>query len=178
MWERLADILSNSWTLLSPCVVVKQYELGVVLRFGKYRRDVEPGLRYKIPLIETVLIVEAVQTTMRVRTQTLTTQDGISVTTSAVLQYEIKKPKPFLLEVWEGLDAINDVAMAEIKRVVSTNTWEQLNSKDMEQVIKTEIGKQIKPYGVTIKRFGFADLGKIRTIRIINSSVTTHNEDT
>ena len=29
-------------------------EIGVITRFGKYKRDVEPGLNLKVPIIETL----------------------------------------------------------------------------------------------------------------------------
>ena len=47
---------------LSGFYRVQTEELGVVLRFGKYVRDAEPGLRYHLPYpIETVLLPKALR---------------------------------------------------------------------------------------------------------------------
>ena len=32
--------------------VVKQYERGIMESFGKYKRFIEPGLHFQIPLVE------------------------------------------------------------------------------------------------------------------------------
>ncbi|MFT2525975.1 hypothetical protein ACMWQA_26350, partial [Escherichia coli] len=41
---------------------VQSEELGVVMRFGKYDRDAQPGLRYHLPYpIETVLLPKALR---------------------------------------------------------------------------------------------------------------------
>lgn len=48
--------------LLSGFYRVQSEELGVVLRFGKYVRDEQPGLRYHLPYpIETVLLPKALR---------------------------------------------------------------------------------------------------------------------
>src|SRR5215469_11662929 len=48
--------------LLSGFYRVQSEELGVVLRFGKYVRDADPGLRYHLPYpIETVLLPKALR---------------------------------------------------------------------------------------------------------------------
>ena len=33
---------------------IKPEELGVITRYGKFSRTVEPGLNFKIPLVETI----------------------------------------------------------------------------------------------------------------------------
>jgi membrane protease subunit HflK len=172
MWANILEILSDSWSALTPFFTIPQYEKGVILRLGKYLRTVEPGPHWKMPFVDTWLSVEAVQTTMHVQKQTLATRDGVSVTTSAVLQYEIKDPKLFLLEVYEGIDAINDIALSEIKDVITNHTWEQirLESEILEKEIVKKIRRQVRAYGVHIKRFGFADIGKIKTIRLMNDA--------
>lgn len=38
--------------------IIKQYERSVILRLGKYNRQVGPGLRTRIPYIENVLVVD------------------------------------------------------------------------------------------------------------------------
>lgn len=48
--------------LLTGIFRVQSEELGVVLRFGKYDRDAQPGLRYHLPYpIETVLLPKALR---------------------------------------------------------------------------------------------------------------------
>lgn len=169
MWEKIAEVVAVYWGLLTPFVVINQYEKAVILRLGLYLRTLGPGLHWKWPGYDAVLTVEAVQTTMRIQPQTLTTKDGISVTTSGVLQYKIENPEPYLLGVLEGQDAINDITMAEIKRVIADNDWKNLNNHDIETKVIKKVRNQVGKHGVEAIKFGFADLGRIRTIRLIGS---------
>jgi hypothetical protein len=170
MIERIIEFINTSWRTIAPFVIVDQFEKGVILRFGKYHKNILPGFNFKIPLIDSVHTVEAVQTTIRIQPQTLTTRDDMTITTSAVLTYEIRDPKLFLLEVWEGREAIKDITLAEIKKIVAQNKWEDLNKRLIETLITTEVRKQGKLYGVYVKKFGFADLAKIKTIRLITGT--------
>lgn len=170
MIERIIEFINTSWGTIAPFVIVDQFEKGVILRFGKYHKNILPGFNFKIPLIDSVHIVEAVQTTIRIQPQTLTTRDDMTITTSAVLTYEIRDPRLFLLDVWEGREAVKDVALAEIKKIVARSNWIDLNNKLIETQITLEIRKQVKMYGVYVKRFGFADLAKIKTIRLITGT--------
>jgi membrane protease subunit HflK len=170
MLEQILAAISNSWGALAPFVVIDQFERGVVLRLGKYHRTLTPGLHPKAPLIDHVLTVEAVQTTIRIQPQTLTTADGVSVTVSAVVQYEIRDPKLFLLDVWEPRDAVRDIILAEVKRAVSVHIWPELNDEGIEREALHACRRQLKTYGVHVKRFVFADLGRIRTIRLIGGA--------
>lgn len=169
MLETLLQFIGDKLGTLSPVVVIDQFEKGVLLRLGKYNKTLEPGLHGKLPIIDAVLTVEAVQTTLRIQPQTLTTKDGVTVTTSAVLRYEIHDPKSFLLDVWEGRDAVNDIALAEIKQTVTDSNWEDLRKSEAEKEIIKNIRRSIKDYGVAVKKFGFADLARMKTIRLVTN---------
>ena len=47
-------VLAILWSLNTTFFQVESDEVGVVLRFGKYHRTTEPGLHFKIPLVNNV----------------------------------------------------------------------------------------------------------------------------
>lgn len=49
----------------SGCYMVKEYEQAIVLRFGKYKTTVGPGLRFKIPGVEERILVDTSEKSMR-----------------------------------------------------------------------------------------------------------------
>ena len=62
------------WAVLSSFFTVATAEAKVVVRFGKFLRVAEPGLNWKVPLIDTVqgrvsLRVEQIKLTMETKTQ-------------------------------------------------------------------------------------------------------------
>ena len=57
MFEKLIDLLVGAWHRLCPLEIIEAYNRGVVLRFGRYHRTLEPGLHWKWPVAEDVVSV-------------------------------------------------------------------------------------------------------------------------
>ena len=71
MIERLIDIIVGVWDELVPVVVVDAYEAGVILRLGKYHKDLKPGLNFKVPFIDSPIGTVVVTTTLHLDPQTI-----------------------------------------------------------------------------------------------------------
>ena len=59
--------------------VVKQFERGIVERFGKYNRYVGPGLHFQIPFIEMTRIRDVREHTMDIEPQPVITKDNVEI---------------------------------------------------------------------------------------------------
>jgi membrane protease subunit HflK len=71
-WDRVLSILPLAFLglgllilALSSVYTVAPHEKAVVLRFGKYLRTVEPGLQFRIPLVDQVLKVSVEERSLR-----------------------------------------------------------------------------------------------------------------
>ena len=53
-WKPLLVVILALVVVLSGVFVIQTEEVGVVTRFGKYSRTLEPGLHFKIPFAEKV----------------------------------------------------------------------------------------------------------------------------
>jgi len=62
----------------SSIFIVKQWEWGVVLRFGKILRIVETGLHFRVPAIDMVQKVDMRTETIDMKGQSAITKDNIS----------------------------------------------------------------------------------------------------
>jgi regulator of protease activity HflC (stomatin/prohibitin superfamily) len=180
MFEKLIDVVLQGWSILKPGFIVRDYEGCVVLRLGKYHRTVSPGFHLKWPLIESDLITTTAITTLELRPQTLTTLDNKSIVISAVVKYQIKDVKPFLLEIWDSVDVLKDVTMGAIRQTVSKLPYASLNDPTVETTVLELVRKEVNQFGFKIYRITFADLGEIRSLRLIgelphNAQTPTHN---
>ena len=66
-------------TLALAVRVVKQYELGVLFRFGRLRGTRSPGLRIIIPVVDVLHRVSLRIVTMPIQSQGIITWDNVSV---------------------------------------------------------------------------------------------------
>ena len=65
--------------------VVNQYERKVVLTFGKFTRNLTPGLNIIVPLMEKTINVDIREKAVDVPSQEAMTKDKISCTINAVI---------------------------------------------------------------------------------------------
>src|SRR5690348_8833129 len=69
--------------------VVKQYENGVLFRFGRLVGTRSPGLRFIIPFVDALHRVSLRVVTMPIQSQGIITKDNVSVDVSAVAYFRV-----------------------------------------------------------------------------------------
>ena len=121
---------------------IEPMEVGVIVRFGKYVRTVEPGLNYKIPLIETVYKV-AVERQQKMEFGFRTTSAGIKsqynrkggteeslmltgdlnlANVEWVVQYRIDDPYNYLFKVRNPEITLRDISESAMRQIVGDRT--------------------------------------------------------
>lgn len=134
-------VLVGIWTS-SGLYVVEQGEQGVELRFGKYIRTTDAGLRWHIPfpveeaLIVNVQKVNTVEVGYRVsernRTVTPVTREALMLTADEniidihfAVQYDIKDPKDLLFNVSDPLHlVVRQSTESAVREIVGGNTMD------------------------------------------------------
>ena len=123
---------------------IKPEELGVVTRYGKYTRTVEPGLNLKMPFVETVykVPVERQQklefgfrttgsgsTSQSTYTKTNTKDESLMLTGDLnladvewVVQYRVDNAYNFLFKVRDPENSLRDISEASMRQVVGDRT--------------------------------------------------------
>lgn len=163
---QILEFLKESYERIIPWFVLRDFEHGVVLRLGKFHRVLDPGLSWKVPLIDEVFEVRKSVTTLNVKPQTLTTLDGKDIVISAVVKYNVSDPRVFLVEVEDAVDAIGDITQGKIKDLVCAKTWDDIKAMKDEE-LKKLVKDEARRWGVKIHYVTITDLAKIRTIRLM-----------
>ncbi|HEX5567627.1 MAG TPA: SPFH domain-containing protein [Streptomyces sp.] len=72
--------------------IVRQYQRGVVFRFGKFHNVRQPGIRFMIPLVDRMWKVTLRTVTMPIQSQQVITQDNVSIGVAAVAYFRRVDP--------------------------------------------------------------------------------------
>lgn len=172
MFDWLREIISQLGGHLLPFKIVPAYQNAGVLRLGKYRRTVGPGLRWKWPFIEDVYTENVFITTVRLQPQTLTTKDNVSIVVAGVVRYKVVDVEPYITQIGDQHDLLIDTSMGSILKAVREVSFEALTTDPPESRIASDIRRQVKPFGVAIESFTFTDMGRIRSMRLITHTPT------
>lgn len=169
MFEKLIELIAGAWNSLRPYEIVEAYNRGVVLRFGRYHRTLEPGLHWKWPLVEDVVSVLACITTLPLPPQTLTSRDDVGVVVAAVVKYQISKPEPYVVDIWDQRDVLSDVTMGAVREAVCALDYKDLIATPPERAVLEAVRKEVNKYGFRIHAVTFTDLGRVRSLRLIQA---------
>ena len=105
-------------TVAAGLKIVSQYEKGLVERFGKYERTVEPGLRWIVPFIERIKRVDMREQVVDVPPQEVITKDNVVVTVDAVVYYQATDPVKLKYNVANFILAATKLAQTNLRNIV------------------------------------------------------------
>jgi regulator of protease activity HflC (stomatin/prohibitin superfamily) len=165
MLDRLIDVLFQFLEAFRIIYVVDEYERGVVLRLGRFHRELDPGWHWVVPFyVERVIVDNVVPRTMNMGSLNLTTSDGNQVGIGVIITARIHNIQKALLGV-EGVDdAMRDVCYAEIATVVHTHTWADLQKEDINEKLLKACRPRAFTYGIEIIRAQISDLAKGKSL--------------
>ena len=143
---------------LSPVFFVNQYQGGVLLRRGKFCRDLQVGWNFKIPIVDRFLTCTSTLETVLIANVNITTKDGKAITVSTSFEYHIHNPKQFLLDTNDAPSNIKDVAMGCIADCLIDCEWDDISKRKTNNAIKKTLNQELNQYGVTVTRFWFTDV--------------------
>src|SRR6478735_1851059 len=139
--------------------VIPQARAGVVERFGRYSRTLEPGLTIVMPFVDRVRpLIDLREQVVSFPPQPVITEDNVSVGIDTVLYFTITDPKSASYEVANPLQAIEQLTVTSLRNIVGDLTLEEtLTSRDqvntrLRLVLDERTGKWgIRINGVEIK---------------------------
>ncbi len=109
--------------------VVKQYEDGVLFRFGRVVGERDPGFRLIIPFVDVMHRVSLRIVTMPIQSQGIITRDNVSVDVSAVAYFKVVDAVKSVVAIENVYSAIDQIAQTTLRKVVGQHTLDQTLSE-------------------------------------------------
>ncbi|MFF1298409.1 MULTISPECIES: slipin family protein [unclassified Streptomyces] len=116
-------------TLAMAVKIVKQYERGVLFRFGRLKGTRDPGLRFIIPFVDVLHRVSLRIVTMPIQSQGIITRDNVSVDVSAVAYFRVTDAVKSVIAIENVHAAINQIAQTTLRKVVGQHTLDETLSE-------------------------------------------------
>lgn len=133
--------------------VINQYERGVILRFGKFKRTLNPGLHVIIPYIDVMKKVDIRTTPMDIPKQEVITKDNITVNVDAVVYFKVLDSKKAVLDITNYTYATSTFAQTALRDVTGNFELDELLSKrdEISSQIKEIVDKRTDLWGIDIE---------------------------
>lgn len=134
--------------------IIKQYERSIILRLGKYNRQVGPGMRTRFPFIEIVLVVDIREKVREFKAERMLTKDNVPVTIDAILRYKIieDRAKDAILNVENFNEMIKQVSQTTLRNNIGSSVFQDILSKreEINQHVKSIISQEAGSWGIEV----------------------------
>ena len=134
--------------------VVSQFEKGLILRLGRYRATVGPGLTFLVPVIEDMLKVDMRERVINVEPQKVITKDNVSVVVDAVIYYRISDPVKATFEVQNFGYAATTLAQTNLRNLIGDKSLDEtLTARDLINAnLRNVLDEATNTWGVKVTR--------------------------
>ncbi|MEU8398328.1 slipin family protein [Nonomuraea sp. NPDC048892] len=165
----LITLLALGAVVLGASVrVVKQFERGVVLRFGKVRSEIRgPGVALIAPFADRLHKVNMQIITMPVPAQDGITRDNVTVRVDAVVYFRVVDPLRVVVDVQDYVSAIQQVALASLRSIIGKSELDDLlsNREHLNEGLELMIDSPAVGWGVHIDRVEIKDVALPETMK-------------
>ena len=147
--------------VLSSFRVLREYERGVVFRFGRLKPQRDAGLTWLLPLgIERMVKVPLRIVTLDIPPQDVITRDNVSVKVNAVVYFRVKDPIKATIVVQDYLFATSQLAQTTVRSVVGQAELDQLLSErdHFNHIIQKIIDEGTDPWGIDVTAVEIKDI--------------------
>jgi regulator of protease activity HflC (stomatin/prohibitin superfamily) len=148
--------------------VVKQFERGVVFRFGRVRPTIRgPGLALLVPIVDRLQKVNMQIITMPVPAQDGITRDNVTVRVDAVVYFSVIDPVRAAVDVQDYISAIGQVAQTSLRSIIGKSDLDDLlsNREGLNQGMELMIDSPALGWGVHIERVEIKDVALPETMK-------------
>ena len=148
--------------------IVKQSEVYIIERLGKFYKVADAGLTIIVPFIDQVRsVVSLKQQTMDVPPQGVITQDNVTITIDTVVFYKITDPAKAVYEIQSLKKGIEYLAITTIRDIVGKMDLDQtFSSRDaINDKLRVILDEATDQWGCKVDRVEIKDITPPADIR-------------
>lgn len=150
--------------------IVKEWQNGLQLRNGKIIRELEYGLYFKIPFLDSVFVKPKRTQDVVISQVNFTTKDDKQITASATAFFKITNIKEYYNGYAEPFSIIDGIIKNEINRYFLVTDYRDFKQDVFENQILKHL-KDISGKGMLFEDFKLITFSNARTYRIITDKL-------
>ncbi len=153
--------------LPSAVKILREYERGVIFRFGRLKAAKGPGIFLIIPFIDKMIKVDLRTVTLDVPPQDIITKDNVPVKVNAVAYFRVMYPDKAIVEIENYKIATSQISQTTLRSVLGQVELDDLLSRrdKINKELQLIIDEQTDPWGVKVSVVEIKDVELPQTIQ-------------
>ena len=146
--------------LFSAIKILKEYERGVIFRFGRLRGAKGPGIIVIIPFVDKMIKVDLRTVTMDVPPQDIITRDNVPVKVNAVVYFRVMDPEKSIVKIEKYMVATSQIAQTTLRSILGQAELDDLLARreKINKELQKIIDEQTDPWGVKVSTVEIKDV--------------------
>lgn len=138
--------------LLSAVKILREYERGVIFRFGRLSATKGPGIFLIIPFVDKMIKVDLRTVTMDVPPQDIITRDNVPVKVNAVVYFRVMDPAKSVIKIERYMVATSQIAQTTLRSILGQAELDDLLARreKINQELQKVIDEQTDPWGIKV----------------------------
>ena len=140
--------------------ILREYERGVIFRWGKLKSAKGPGLIFLIPFIDRMVRMDLRVVTIDVPKQEIMTRDNVPATVDAVVYFRVVDPEAAVVKVENFLKASSLISQTTLRKVLGQSELDELlaHREKINIQLQEIIDRQTAPWGVKVSTVEVRDV--------------------
>ena len=153
--------------LPSSIKILREYERGVVFRFGRLSATRGPGIFLIIPFADKMIKVDLRTVTLDVPPQDIITKDNVPVKVNAVAYFKVTDPEKSVISIENYRVATSQISQTTLRSVLGQAELDELlSARDkLNKELQIIIDEQTDPWGVKVSIVEIKDVELPQTIQ-------------
>ncbi len=146
--------------LFSAIKILKEYERGVIFRFGRLSGTKGPGIFLIIPFVDKMIKVDLRTITMDVPPQDIITRDNVPVKVNAVIYFRVLDPAKSIVKIEKYMLATSQIAQTTLRSILGQAELDDLLARreKINQELQKIIDEQTDPWGIKVSMVEIKDV--------------------
>lgn len=147
--------------------ILREYERGVIFRFGRLRGAKGPGIFLLIPFVDKMVKIDLRTVTLDVPPQDVITRDNVPVKVNAVAYFRVMDPEKAVVQIENYKIATSQIAQTTLRSILGQAELDDLLSRrdKINKELQLIIDEQTDPWGVKVSIVEIKDVELPQTIQ-------------
>lgn len=154
--------------LASAVKVIRQQQVGLVERLGKFHKSLQPGPHLVVPVIDRVrYTLDMRENVVSFPPQGVITEDNLMVGIDSVIYYQIVDPVRAAYEAQDYESAIEQLTMTTLRNIIGGLDLEQTltSREDINNKLRVVLDEATGKWGIKVNRVELRSIEPPATIR-------------
>lgn len=147
--------------------ILREYERGVLFRFGRLRGAKGPGIILIIPFVDKMIRVDLRTVTLDVPPQDVITKDNVPVKVNAVAYFRVIDPEKAIVEIENFKIGTSQIAQTTLRSILGQAELDDLLSRrdKINKELQVIIDERTDPWGIKVSIVEIKDVEMPETIQ-------------